>query len=131
MAQSAAVPGASTGTAAASSSGGWFASISDNPMFTAGVGLVGMGTALAVGRQSLKYGFYLWKRHYLTTLEITSYDKSYWWMLQWMTKQAAQNTRHLSISTAYIQHDNGSVSTQFRFVPGYKVLFCLRIWIHF
>lgn len=35
-----------------------------------------------------------------------------------MTQQAAKNTRHLSIRTAFVQHDNGSVSTQFRFVPG-------------
>ena len=101
-----------------------WSAILDNPMFTAGAGLVGMGTALALGRQSLKYGAYWIQRRYLTTLEITSYDKSYLWVLQWITRQAARKTRHLSISTAYVQHDNGSVSTQFRFVPG-QVIVCI------
>jgi chaperone BCS1 len=38
--------------------------------------------------------------------------------LQWITQQSAKQARHLSLRTMYVQHDNGSISTQFRFVPG-------------
>ena len=93
-------------------------SVSGNPMFTAGAGLVGIGTALAVLKQGGKQAFHLAQRHYLTTLEIPSHDKSYYWTLQWITQQASRKTQHLSVRTRFVQHDNGSISTQFRFVPG-------------
>lgn len=93
-------------------------SIMSNPMFTAGAGLVGIGTSLAVLKQGLKQADYLARRHYLTTLEIPSHDKSYFWVLQWITQQAARSTQHLSLRTRFVQHDNGSISTQFKFVPG-------------
>lgn len=89
-----------------------------NPMFTAGAGLVGIGTALALLRQGSRHALHFAQRQYLTTLEIPSHDKSYFWVLQWITQQAARRTQHLSIRTAFVQHDNGSVTTQFRFVPG-------------
>jgi chaperone BCS1 len=92
--------------------------LSGNPMFTAGAGLVGVGTVLALARQGLRQLDYFARRRLLTTLEIPSYDKSHLWVLQWITQQAARNTQHLSIRTAFHQHDNGSISTQFRFVPG-------------
>lgn len=39
-------------------------------------------------------------------------------ILQWITQQAAKDTQHLSVRTAFVQHDNGSISTRFNFVPG-------------
>ncbi len=96
-----------------------FDALIDNQIFTAGAGVVGLGAGMAVLRQGAKQIAYLARRHFLTTLEIPSHDKSYFWVLHWITQQAAKRTQHLSISTSFVQHDNGSFTTQFRFVPGY------------
>ena len=54
----------------------------------------------------------------IVDLEIQSKDKSYAWFLTWMAKHPQRVSRHLSVRTNYIQHDNGSVSTKFSLVPG-------------
>ncbi|KAI3662210.1 hypothetical protein MP638_002196 [Amoeboaphelidium occidentale] len=92
-------------------------SIANNSIFTAGLGLVGVGTGLAVLKQGGKQLDYLARRHFLTTIDIPSYDKSYFWVLQWINKQIAQRSQHISVKTSFVQRDNGSFSTQFSFVP--------------
>lgn len=52
----------------------------DNPMFTAGAGLVGMGAGLALLRQGSRQAYTIARRQLLTTLEIPSHDKSYYWV---------------------------------------------------
>ena len=79
-------------------------------------------------------------RRLLVDLEISRNDESYRWFLQWMSHyQRAQlsekklpsggiisslvrrltpGLRHLSIQTTRTSHPNGSINTQFSFVPG-------------
>lgn len=106
-----------------------------------GFGLMGLGVALATGRQLLTRGSTFMYRQMLVDLEIPSKDKSYLWFLDWMAREsvALQNpipsgsgiksrilrlrnlytsSHHLSVQTTYKQHDNGSVSTNFSLVPG-------------
>ncbi|KAM8934846.1 mitochondrial chaperone BCS1 [Pelodytes ibericus] len=90
--------------------------LKDNPYFGAGFGLVGVGTALALFRKSAQLGLIAFRRHYMITLEVTSKDKSYHWLLNWITKNA-KHTQHLSVETSYIQHESGRISTKFDFVP--------------
>ncbi|CAG8461373.1 9005_t:CDS:2, partial [Diversispora eburnea] len=89
---------------------------SSNPYFSAGVGVLGVGTALAVLRSGIARGAVLARRILLVSLEIPSKDKSYLWFLQWMSKQSTRSSHELSVETNYIQHDNGSLTTSFNLV---------------
>ena len=43
----------------------------------------------------------LFRRHYMTTVEITCKDKSYAWLLQWISRKGARKTQHLSVDTRW------------------------------
>ena len=94
------------------------AAMAGNPYFAAGGGLMILGSALALARSGfIKLGGVVY-RQMLVDLEIQSKDKSYAWFLNWMSQYPRRNSRHLSVRTNYIQHDNGSVTTRFSLVPG-------------
>ncbi|KAL6718878.1 Complex III assembly protein translocase and chaperone [Lecanora helva] len=126
---------------------GLFGQISNNPFFTAGIGLAGFGAIFAFGQKGIRRGASLLQRRLLVDLEINIKDESYPWFLYWMTahqrgqlprtSNASPNgntgnggvfksllnrftprTHHLSIDTQKIQHPNGSVQTRFLLVPG-------------
>lgn len=92
--------------------------MSNNPYFAAGGGLMILGTGLAVARSGIIKASRVLYRQMIVDLEIQSKDKSYAWFLTWMAKHPQRISRHLSVRTNYIQHDNGSVSTKFSLVPG-------------
>ncbi|KAI8084916.1 BCS1 N terminal-domain-containing protein [Halteromyces radiatus] len=99
--------------------GGLFDNISNNPYFSAGFGLLGVGAAMTLLRRGSTVGAAYLRRRLLVTLEIPSKDKSYLWFLQWMSHQAPKRqVQHLAVETSYRQHDNGSVTTKFGLVPG-------------
>ena len=80
----------------------YISSLKDNQFFGAGFGLVGVGAFLAVARKGSQYALSAFQRYGLTTLEITSRDKSYQWLLNWINAQG-QRTQHLSVHTAFYQ----------------------------
>ncbi|CAG8692233.1 17567_t:CDS:2 [Dentiscutata erythropus] len=92
--------------------------LSSNPYFSAGVGVLGVGAGLAILRQGLTRGMTIARRQLLVTLEIPSKDKSYAWFLHWMSKQSIRKAHQLAVETSFVQHDNGSVSANFKLVPG-------------
>lgn len=92
--------------------------IEGNPYFAAGGGLMILGTSLALLRKGIISTSKLAYRQLIVDLEIPSKDKSYLWFLQWMSKYPQRSSRHLSVETNFLQHNNGSVSTQMNFVPG-------------
>ncbi|XP_041120256.1 mitochondrial chaperone BCS1 [Polyodon spathula] len=104
--------------------------LKDNPYFGAGFGLVGLGTAMAIARKGAQLGMIAFRRHYMITLEVPSKDKSYQWLLSWITKHA-RHTQHLSVETSYLQHESGRVHTQFDFIPspGNHIIWYQRKWI--
>lgn len=86
-----------------------------------------MGAGLALARQGLMRGATALRKQMLVTLEIPSKDKSYLWFLQWMAQHQQKpvgrsilnpKAHQLAVETSYKQHDNGSVSATFSFVPG-------------
>ncbi|XP_061413256.1 mitochondrial chaperone BCS1 [Lethenteron reissneri] len=94
----------------------FISALKDNPYFSAGFGLVGVGTALAVARKGGQAAAVAFRRHCVTTLEVSSRDKSYHWLLSWVTHHA-EHTQHLSVETTFLQHESGRVATHFDFVP--------------
>lgn len=92
-------------------------SLSGNPYFGAGFGLFGVGAAAAVLRKCLLGATILFRRRWMMTLEVPCRDKSYQWLLQWITEKAAKQTQHLSVETSFEQKDTGSIKTKYDFIP--------------
>lgn len=91
-------------------------SLQANPYFGAGAGLFGVGAAAALLRKGSQYGMILFRRHCMITLEVPSKDKSYLWLLQWISTKGTR-TQHLSVETSFQQTEAGRINTKFDFVP--------------
>ena len=64
--------------------------IRSNPVFSGGAGLALVGVAAAAGRQALRAGLEVTRKYFTVSLEIPSKDRSYQWVLQWLSKQQQQ-----------------------------------------
>ncbi|EDW58192.1 mitochondrial chaperone BCS1 [Drosophila virilis] len=91
--------------------------LSTNPYFGAGFGLFGVGASAAILRKGLQGASILFRRHLMITLEVPCRDKSYQWLLKWITVKGAKKTQHLSVETSFLQNDNGQVKTSYHFIP--------------
>ncbi len=91
--------------------------LTDNPYFGAGFGLFGVGLAATAARKGAQVGMILFRRHCMTTVEVTCKDKSYQWLLQWISQKGARRTQHLSVDTNFVESDSGKVSTRYDFHP--------------
>lgn len=105
--------------------------LSSNQLFTAGFGLFGVGAGAALLRKGFHAGLILFRRHYMITLEVPCRDKSYQWLLQWITQKGAKNTQHLSVETSFVQRDTGHVTTEYAFIPsvGTHIMYYNGSWI--
>jgi mitochondrial chaperone BCS1 len=112
-----------------------------NPFFTAGFGLAALGAAARYGTLGLRRGGELLRRRMLVDLEITRHDKSYEWILNWMTahyhhqlsparakthglaeymlRRLTPGLHHLQIQTDVSKTASGSDQTTFALVPGH------------
>jgi len=118
--------------------GSIFSQLLNNPFFTAGFGLAGLGAALRYGSRAAQQIGALVRRRMLVDLEITRHDKSYDWVLNWMTAQyqtgmaASQAStmervirrfmpglHHLQIETSTLKSASGTEKTAFSLVPGH------------
>lgn len=67
----------------------------------------------------------------MITLEVPCRDKSYQWLLHWMTTKGARQTQHLSVETSFEQKDSGHIKTKYDFIPSIGTHFFQygRTWI--
>ena len=105
--------------------------LGDNPYFGAGFGLFGVGLLTAGSRKGLQLGMIMFRRHYMTTVEVTCKDKSYNWLLQWITSKGARKTQHLSVDTSFVESESGKINTQYDFQPsvGTHLMWYQNTWI--
>lgn len=95
----------------------YISTLGSNPYFGAGFGLASLGASVAIFRKGLQGALIYFRRHYLITLEVPCRDKSYQWLLQWITVKGARKTQHLSVETSFEQFDSGHVVTKYDFIP--------------
>eukprot|EP00967_Tisochrysis_lutea_P129861 scaffold223843_cov24-Tisochrysis_lutea.AAC.4 len=126
MASSGAVAGAPPPPSGLASRMSALIGLEDNPYFSAGFALGVAGTGLAALRGAGRAALTLAQRHLLVTLEVTSKDKSYPWVLQWLTEQAQSSgtgtssgafRQHVSVDTVVQRLANGKIETRFEFAP--------------
>lgn len=91
--------------------------LSDNPYFSAGFGLLGVGTGLALLRQGLLRSVGILRKRLLTSLEITSRDPAYPWILHWITQQRSVSGGHFSLATNQRKGQQPENFQRFQLVP--------------
>ena len=89
----------------------------DNQFFSGGLGLAAMGLGLSFLRKSSATVNMLLRRHLMMTLEVTSKDVTYPWVLNWLNAHG-RRTQHLSVSTQVERALDGSSKMSFGLVPG-------------
>ncbi|KAL0482198.1 mitochondrial chaperone BCS1 [Acrasis kona] len=87
--------------------GTFYQSLSSNPYFSAGFGLVGVGTAMALVRSGWRAGLHVMRRRLLLTMEISSKDASYNWVLPYLLQINKRNPKvSSSLSTNVATAEN-------------------------
>jgi hypothetical protein len=97
---------------------GFFGGLMDNPLFNAGAGIAVLGAIATTLRSSSKQILTLAKKQFSTSLEVTSKDHAYSWVLQWISTHAGSRATHLGVETRFARHESGKIDTTFGFVPG-------------
>ena len=100
--------------------------LNDNPYFSAGAGLFGMGVSVALLRRFGQIASLLIRRNLTLTMEIASHDTSYQWVMHWLAKRARCTKgnrlkrgagQHLSVETNVVRTETGRIKAAFDFIP--------------
>ncbi|KAI1726826.1 ATPase family associated with various cellular activities (AAA) domain-containing protein [Ditylenchus destructor] len=96
----------------------FYSSLSSNPYFSAGAGLFGIGAAAAFSRRIFILANTLFRRRFLSSLELDNEDCAYSWVLDYINKQSMQRTNRITVNTWLQQAESGKTTTSFYFLPG-------------
>jgi len=94
----------------------YISGLGDNPYFGAGAGLLAISLLSKAGLKGLQAATIAARRRFVLTMEVTSQDKSYQWLLNWIEKYG-HKSQHLSVFTDFEQSQAGQIQTKFNFVP--------------
>ena len=68
-------------------------------------------------KSSMQYSLIFARRRFFVSLEIPSKDKSYQWVLEWLSAKGSKYNQHISAETSYQQHESGDVTARVNFIP--------------
>ncbi|KAL7672312.1 hypothetical protein ACOME3_007201 [Neoechinorhynchus agilis] len=84
--------------------------LKDNPYFGAGFGLFAVGLCAASARRVGRYVAWTLKRRYITTLELTSSDQCYMWVLDHLNSHfGPRGPAHLAIGNQLTKSGSGAL----------------------
>ncbi|EGG22086.1 mitochondrial chaperone BCS1 [Cavenderia fasciculata] len=89
----------------------------ENPLFSAGFGLIGVGAAATFARKGFQSALINARRYCFVSVEVPSHDKSYHWLMEWLAKKKQKSTRHVSVETTLSHHESGDIVSTINFVP--------------
>jgi len=92
------------------------AGVGNNEFFTGGLGLAAIGFAASLATRSSAMATTFARRYLLITLEVTSKDPAYPWVLSWL--RAHGRPQMLSVETNLQKRADGAMRPSFDFVPG-------------
>ncbi|EFO21224.2 chaperone BCS1 [Loa loa] len=93
--------------------------LSANPYFGAGAGLAGIGLCLSLARKLMIMSNTLFRRRFLISLQISNEDPAYPWLLDYINRNSARQTRQISVHTLVSQAESGRTVTNFTYLPGH------------
>uniref|UniRef100_A0A8R1TY69 Mitochondrial chaperone BCS1 n=1 Tax=Onchocerca volvulus TaxID=6282 RepID=A0A8R1TY69_ONCVO len=93
--------------------------LSTNPYFGAGAGLAGLGICLSIARKLAVISNTLFRRRFLISLQISNEDPAYPWLLDYINRNSARQTRQISVHTLISQAESGRTVTNFTYLPGH------------
>ena len=79
--------------------------------------MFGVGSLAALGRTLGQISVAAFKRHYVTRLEVPCNDKSYHWLLDWVSREVATTAQQLSVRTEWEEEEGGRVTANYRIEP--------------